>query len=137
MLSIGIQFFGGRGGGGSGGARGGGRAGGGTSENSRRSLSAEEIRQAEREIDKTAYEKRSNGVWELYTDSKYGIGVSILDETDNSIGGFGRNKVYAVQTWGQAVEDISPKRYFSSLNAAKTAGKEEAKEWLKSVTVRG
>lgn len=136
MIDINIQYFGGRGGSGSGGARGK-RGGGGASENSRRSLSAEEIRQAEREIDRTAYEKRGNGVWELSTDSKYGIGVSIVDETDSSIGGFGRNKVYAVQTWGQAVEDISPKRYFSSLNAAKTAGKEEAKEWLKSVTVRG
>ncbi len=97
-------------------------------------LSAEDIRREERNIDKKGFTAQGNGVWEFT--GPYTIGAQILDETDSSAGGYGRFKQYSVQTWGQHVEDISPRRYYDTLNAAKTAAKEEMKEWLKSVTRR-
>lgn len=97
----------------------------------RAGLSVEEIRKAEKEIDRKGFENRGFGHWEF--SGPYTIGASILDESGTSAGGYGRMKAYSVQTWGQAVEDISPKRIYGSLSAAKTAAKEEMKGWLPSI----
>jgi len=100
----------------------------------KRSLSNSEIVAAQKQIDKTAFNKVGNGVWDF--SGPYTIGAQILDETDSSAGGYGRMTTYSVKTWGQAVGDVSPTRYFGSLNAAKVAAKEEMKGWVPSVTVK-
>lgn len=103
----------------------------------RRNLSDAEIRQFSRAIDRKGFESVGNGHWELIAPGKVSeIGASILDETDSRAGGYGRMKAYSVQTWGQGVDAIGTTRIFGSLNAAKTAAKEEMKEWLKSYKIK-
>lgn len=104
------------------GARGGG--GGGS-----RSLTSSEISSKSKEIDSAGFNKVGKNSWEMPTDPQTGIGASINRETAGSI------TQYAVQTWSR--DDISITRTFSSLNAAKTAAKEEMKGWLPSVRVKG
>lgn len=113
-----------------------GMSGGGTtrteSESRLSRFTADEVRAIKRDIDKRAFEKVSDGVWEFNTEGRIGIGAQILDETGSSRDPmYGRGgKVYGVTTWGPDPGQISPQRLFSSLNAAKTAAREEMKGWL-------
>lgn len=102
-----------------------------------RNFNSNEIKLLEKQIDKKGFQNVGNGVWELVGPEKASsIGAQILDETDSAAGGYGMMKAYSVTTWGQAPGDMSPRRVFGSLNAAKTAAKEEMKEWLKSYKVK-
>lgn len=92
-----------------------------------RSLSSTEISNAEKEINKKGFTALGGGNWEFT--GPYTIGAQILDESGSSRVGFA-TKAYSIRTWRGT--DISPTRYFGTLNAAKTAAKEEMKEWLKS-----
>lgn len=77
-------------------------------------------------------------MWELTAPKEVSeIGAQILDGSDTSAGGYGRMKAYSMRSWGQGPGHIGSTRMFSTLNAAKTAAKEEMKEWLKSYKVRG
>ena len=134
MMEIDLQMFGGRGG------TSGGNGGNGSVGNSMKynrsaekyaDLTDSEYSDAKRQIEKSAFEKTGNGVWEMTTSGKVGIGAQILDESDSRAGGYGRMKSYSVKTWGKDVGDVGETRYFSSLNAAKTAAREEMGGWLK------
>lgn len=98
-------------------------------------LSPAEIASVRRTISKGSFEKVGNGQWEFNTDSRIGIGAQILDETGSTrdpMHGYG-GKVYGVTTWGPGPDQVSPQRLFGSLNAAKTAAREEMKGWLEGI----
>ena len=117
---------------------GGGSAGGGGMKSwvpdGRRQLTIAEIKDAQKKIDKGVFIKNGNGVWDFA--GPYTIGAQILDETDSAAGGFGMQKTYSMKTWGQAVGDMGTTTFYSTLNAAKSAAREEMKGWVPSVTVK-
>ena len=79
-------------------------------------------------VDKTGFVSDGFGGWNLDIP---GIGgAQILDETDGTLGGYGRVKIYSIRVWNADNDFIAGQNY-SITAATLNAAKESAKRYLK------